>query len=178
MSPTLLPTLPDAARLWLLALTQPVDPAVLAPEIDSLLGKWRHKGTQYQADWALLEGRILAIAEPTLAEQPSGCAIDGMQRGLGQALGRLGLRLEDPQAVLVRLPEGLSILPRSDLAARLGLSHSLLSKVESDERTLSGGALAGLAAALGEPLAMVTLRAGIVPPELLARILADPDRYL
>lgn len=119
MSPTLLPTLPDAARLWLLALTEPADPAVLAPEIDALLGKWRHKGTQYQADWALLEGRILAIAEPTLAEQPSGCAIDGMQRGLGQALGRLGLRLEDPQAVLVRLPEGLSILPRSDLAARL-----------------------------------------------------------
>ncbi len=67
---------------------------------------------------------------------------------------------------------------QSDLAARLGLSHSLLSKVESDERTLSGGALAGLAAALGEPLAMVNLRAGIVPPELLARILADPDRYL
>ena len=119
MSPALFSTLPDAARLWLLALTQAVDPAMLAPEIDALLGKWRHKGTQYQADWALLEGRILAIAEPTLAEQPSGCAIDGMQRGLGHALGRLGLSLEDPQAVLVRLPGGLSILPRADLAARL-----------------------------------------------------------
>ncbi|MEI6471338.1 MAG: hypothetical protein WCO20_01725 [Holophagaceae bacterium] len=119
MSPALFSTLPDAARLWLLALTQAVDPAMLAPEIDALLGKWRHKGTQYQADWALLEGRILAIAEPTLAEQPSGCAIDGMQRGLGQALGRLELRLEDPQAVLVRLPDGLRTLPRADLAAHL-----------------------------------------------------------
>ena len=119
MSSALFPTLPDSARLWLLALTQPVAPAVLAPELDALLGKWRHKGTQYQADWALLEGRILAIAEPTLAEQPSGCAIDGMQRGLGQALGRLGLRLEDPQAVLVRPAEGLTILPRTELAARL-----------------------------------------------------------
>ena len=119
MSPALFSTLPDAARLWLLALTQAVDPAMLAPEIDALLGKWRHKGTQYQADWALLEGRILAIAEPTLAEQPSGCAIDGMQRGLGQALGRLGLRLEDPQAVLVRLPDGLRTLPRADLATHL-----------------------------------------------------------
>ncbi len=119
MSPALFSTLPDAARLWLLALTQAVDPAMLAPEIDALLGKWRHKGTQYQADWALLEGRILAIAEPTLAEQPSGCAIDGMQRGLGQALGRLELRLEDPQAVLVRLPDGLRTLPRADLATHL-----------------------------------------------------------
>lgn len=119
MSPVLFPALPDAARLWLLALTHPVDPAVLAPEIDALLGKWRHKGTQYQADWALLEDRILAIAEPTLAEQPSGCAIDGMQRGLGQALARLELRLEDPQAVLVRLPGGLASLPRTELAARL-----------------------------------------------------------
>ena len=114
-----LSTLPDDARLWLLALANPVDASLLAPEVDALLGKWRHKGTQYQAGWTLLEDRILAIAEPTLAAQPSGCAIDGMLRGVNQIAGRLGMTLEDPQAVIVRLADGLRAIPRTDLEARL-----------------------------------------------------------
>ncbi|MBP1773023.1 MAG: hypothetical protein H6P99_2186 [Holophagaceae bacterium] len=111
--------LPDPARLWLLALVEPTDAARLAPEVDALLGRWRHKGVQYQATWTLLEGRILAIAEPILATQPSGCAIDGMLRGMNQIAGRLGLALEDPQAVIVRSPDGIRAIPRADLEARL-----------------------------------------------------------
>jgi hypothetical protein len=111
--------LPDEARLWLLALAQPVDPAVLALELNDLLGRWHHKGTQYQAAWALLEQRLVAIAEPTLAAAPSGCAIDGMLRGLDRAATRLGTALEDPTAVLARLPGGLCAFPRPALEARL-----------------------------------------------------------
>ena len=59
--------LPDDARLWLLALTHDTEAAVLAPEVESLLGRWRHKGVQYQGAWTLLERRILAIAENTAA---------------------------------------------------------------------------------------------------------------
>jgi len=110
--------LPDDARLWLLALRQSTETPVLAPEMDALLGRWRHKGVQYQGAWTLLEHRLLAVAEPTLAAQPSGCAIDGMLRGVNQIAGKLGLALEDPQAVIVRLAEGLRAIPRSDLEAR------------------------------------------------------------
>ena len=111
--------LPDDTRLWLLAFSQPVSATQLAPDIEALLGRWRHKGIQYTASWTLLEDRILAIAEPTLAAQPSGCAIDSMLRGVRQVAERLGLDLQDPQAVLTHGAEGLRVFDRADLAARL-----------------------------------------------------------
>ena len=119
MSLTAFSALPDEARLWLLALAQPTEASVLAPEMDGLLGRWRHKGVQYAGAWALLERRLLAVAEPTLAAQPSGCAIDGMLRGVSQIATRLSLPLEDPQAVLVRLAGGLQAIPRPELEIRL-----------------------------------------------------------
>jgi hypothetical protein len=119
MSLSAFAALPDDARLWLLALAQPTEAPLLAPEVDALMGRWRHKGIQYSGAWTLLEGRILAIAEPTLAAQPSGCAIDGMLRGVHQLATRLGLTLEDPQAVLVRLADGIHALARQELEARL-----------------------------------------------------------
>lgn len=111
--------LPDDARLWLVAFDGPVDAQLLAPEMEALLGRWRHKGVQYHGAWTLLEDRILAVAEPTLAVQPSGCAIDGMLRGVRQAAERLGLALQDAEAVLTRLPGGLRAFPRAELEARL-----------------------------------------------------------
>lgn len=111
--------LPDDARLWLVAFDGPVDAQLLAPEMEALLGRWRHKGVQYHGTWTLLEDRILAVAEPTLAVQPSGCAIDGMLRGVRQAAERLGLALQDAEAVHTRLPEGLRAFPRAELEARL-----------------------------------------------------------
>lgn len=111
--------LPDEARLWLFALERPTAASVLAADLDAFLGRWRHKGIQYQGAWALLEHRILAISEPTLAAQPSGCAIDGMLRGITQITANLGQALEDPQAVLVRLRDGLHALRRAELETRL-----------------------------------------------------------
>jgi len=112
-------TLPDDARLWLFALTRPTETSVLAPDLEALLGRWRHKGIQYQGAWSLLEHRIIAIAEPTLAAQPSGCAIDGMLRGVNQLTAKQGMILEDPQAVLVRLEDGIQAIRRSELESRL-----------------------------------------------------------
>ena len=111
--------LPDEARLWLVAFDRPVDAAQIAPEVEALLARWRHKGVQYHAAWTLLEGRILAIAEPTLAVQPSGCAIDGMLRGVRQIAERQGLGLQDPQDILIRSAEGPRAFVRADLEARL-----------------------------------------------------------
>ncbi len=111
--------LPDDARLWLVAFDRPVAVERLAPEVDTLLGRWRHKGVEYHGTWTLLEDRILAIAEPTLASQPSGCAIDGMLRGVRQIAERLDLGLQDSHDVLARLPEGLRAFIRADLEGRL-----------------------------------------------------------
>ncbi len=123
MSLSAFAALPDDARLWLLALAQPAETPpetlALAPEMDALMGRWRHKGVQYSGAWTLLDHRLLAIAEPTLAAQPSGCAIDGMLRGVHQLAAKLGLALEDPQAVLVQLADGIQAIPRTELEARL-----------------------------------------------------------
>ena len=113
-------TLPDDTRLWLVALDRPAEAERLAPDLESFLGRWRHKGVQYHAAWTLLEDRILAIAEPTLATSPSGCAIDGMLRSVRHIAEQLGLGVLDPQAVIARLPEGLRVFSRADLEARLG----------------------------------------------------------
>ncbi len=112
-------TLPDDARLWLLALTCPTEAVVLAPDLDAFLARWRHKGIQYQGAWTLLDNRIIAIAEPTLAAQPSGCAIDGMLRGIAQISAKLGMALEDPLVILVRLQDGIQAIQRSELQAKL-----------------------------------------------------------
>lgn len=118
MSLSAFAALPDDARLWLLALASPTEPAVLAPEMEALMGRWRHKGVQYQGVWTLLENRILAVAEPLLASAPSGCAIDGMLRGVHQLAAKVGVPLEDPHAVIARLAEGIRAIPRQDLEAR------------------------------------------------------------
>ncbi len=119
MSLSAFAALPDDARLWLLALSRPTEASVLAPDMEVLLGRWRHKGIQYQGAWTLLEHRIIAIAEPTLASQPSGCAIDGMLRGVAQIVARQGMALEDPQAVIVQLEDGIHAIRRSELESRL-----------------------------------------------------------
>lgn len=115
--------LPDDARLWLLALEPAPDAAAqarLGEAMDALIAEWRHKGVQYAGAWALIEGRILALAEPTMTTAPSGCAIDGMMRKVNRHLAELHLGLVDVAAsVLVRAKDGLRAIPKTDLEARL-----------------------------------------------------------
>ena len=115
--------LPGQARLWLLALDAAPEAAVrvrLEQGLAELLGHWRHKGQAYQAVGALLEPQLLAVAEPTLAGQPSGCAIDGMLRRLHRLLAELGLSpVDSERCILVRRGSGLEAIPKAELQARL-----------------------------------------------------------
>lgn len=115
--------LPDDARLWLLALDPAPDAATqarIAETMDALVAEWRHKGVAYQGAWTLLEGRILALAEPTMTSAPSGCAIDGMMRKVDRLTTGLGLAVVDPATtVLARAREGLRAIPKADLEVRL-----------------------------------------------------------
>lgn len=64
------------------------------------------------------------------------------------------------------------------LAACIGVSNTVLSRVESGEKRLAEDALLRLAETLGEDPDRVLLRAGVLPERLRARIARDPDGFL
>jgi len=121
MSP--LHALPDHSRLWLLALASLPDrgtEARLRRGLEEILAQWRHKGQVYQGVSLLLEPQLIAVAEPSLATQPSGCAIDGMLRKVHRLVDQLNLGLVDPGAsILVRQGGTLVPIAKADLQARL-----------------------------------------------------------
>jgi hypothetical protein len=115
--------LPDHSRLWLLALEPLPDPATqtrLRRGLEEIVSQWRHKGQAYQGAGLLLEPQLIAVAEPSLASQPSGCAIDGMLRKVRRLVEDLRLGLTDPAvSVVVRLGDRLEAIPKAELQARL-----------------------------------------------------------
>lgn len=124
MSLDALNALPDDARLWLIALEPAPEAAALerlSSAMDGFVAEWRHKGVQYAGAWTLLDGRLVALAEPTMTTAPSGCAIDGMMRKVNRTLEELALGRVDPTtAVLARTASGLRAIPKTELEARLG----------------------------------------------------------
>jgi hypothetical protein len=130
-----LENLPDHARIWLFAFEQAPDPrqeTLLRERLGALLARWRHKGQAYQAAFTFLHAQLVAVAEPTLATQPSGCAIDGMLRACRRAVEEAGLTLVDPAGkVLARLENGLQAFPKAQLPqliqeGRLGAGTPIL----------------------------------------------------
>jgi hypothetical protein len=116
-------SLPGTSRLWLLAMQNPPEPGTetaLRQGLEQVITRWRHKGQAYQGVGVLLEPQLIAVAEPTLATQPSGCAIDGMLRRVQHLVEGLGLALVDPAAsILVRLNDRLVAIPKEEIQARL-----------------------------------------------------------
>ncbi len=74
-----------------------------------------------------------------------------------------------------RLARGWS---QQELGERVGIGASHLSKIEGGERSLAAGTCEPLAEALGLDADVVRLRAGVVPPAVLARMQADPEGAL
>jgi DNA-binding Lrp family transcriptional regulator len=67
---------------------------------------------------------------------------------------------------------------QAELAGRIGVSTTVLSRVEHGEKRLSEDALDRLAEAWGEDPERLRLRAGHLPAELAGRIAADPEGFL
>lgn len=114
--------LPDDSRLWIRALAQPLDAdgrARLEAGLTEVLGNWRHKGHVYEGAWELFEDRLLAVVEPNMATNPSGCAIDGMLRKVERLAQEAGAPLLDEEQVVVRLGSGLRAFPKAELGDRL-----------------------------------------------------------
>lgn len=117
-----LASLPDNARLWLVALAAPVAPAVqaaLTSGMARLLADWRHKGVAYRGAWGLFDNQILAVAESIMTTAPSGCAIDGFFRKLARLRTELGLEALPEDRVVARVGGSLLAFERSALADHL-----------------------------------------------------------
>lgn len=110
--------LPDDARLWLFVLETPMDsdarPGFEARLTESL-GSWQHKGTSYDAAFTLLEDQILVVAEPTMAVNPSGCAINGLNRKVEKRAAEAGATLVPDGPVVIKASGGLKVVPREGL---------------------------------------------------------------
>jgi GTP cyclohydrolase I len=69
-------------------------------------------------------------------------------------------------------------LTQGQLADRLGVSESLVCKLEAGRRALAPDHVDALAAALGEAPERLALLAGTLSPAQLARVRADPEGFL
>lgn len=109
----MLDTLPDAARAWLFPLDRTLDDAeadALRADLAAWLPSWVSHGRPVQAEAAVLAGRVVAvgavISEADVNAGVSGCGIDAMERAVAAALGRGGVGLAPPLAVLYRDGDG------------------------------------------------------------------------
>ena len=69
-------------------------------------------------------------------------------------------------------------LSQSELAHRIGITPSFLSRMEGDERTPSREHLESIARIMGLDAEVVQLRAGVLPQALLNKIQRHPESYL
>ncbi|TNE90373.1 MAG: GTP cyclohydrolase I FolE2 [Deltaproteobacteria bacterium] len=69
-------------------------------------------------------------------------------------------------------------ISQSEMADRLAIGNSYLSRVESGAKPLSVDTLERAAEVLGQDPVVVKLRAGVIPAELLAAVQGDPEGFL
>lgn len=115
-------TLPDEARLWLLVLDRPLDATEAArfeAGMEDVLGGWRHKGVAYQGTWSLRDAQLLLVAEPTMAEQPSGCAITGLMTRLARLAAEVGRTFIPDGPLVVCDCGGFRPIAREDIQGAL-----------------------------------------------------------
>lgn len=111
--------LPDDARLWLFVLDRPLE-GVSRTRFEASLAEalrgWQHKGTRYDAAaFTLAEGQVLLVAEPTMAVNPSGCAIEGLNRRVEHRVAEASAALVAEGPVVVKGAHGLVPVDRESL---------------------------------------------------------------
>jgi hypothetical protein len=101
--------LPDDARLWVFAASQPIAgerAALLLTAVDDWLAEWKAHGEPLTCgrDWR--ENRFLAIGVDQSSAGASGCSIDALFRVLQQLQGALGTSLVGGGRVFYRSRSG------------------------------------------------------------------------
>lgn len=119
MNLTVFSHLPDDARLWLFVLDRRLEGALrerFEASLAEALSGWQHKGTRYDAAaFTLVEGQILVVAEPTMAVNPSGCAIESLNRKVAQRVAEVGADLVAEGPVVIKEALGFAPVDRESL---------------------------------------------------------------
>ena len=102
MSRTDFDQLPDASRVWVFGVSDPLPPAEEATfltAVDGFLDGWVAHGHALRCarDWR--HGRFLLVAVDEASEPPSGCSIDAMVGVLKAEQERLGVTIVDHTCV-------------------------------------------------------------------------------
>lgn len=106
---SLLPTLPDEARVWIYALDRTLRPdegdalrEALAPH----LATWTTHGRPVRGQSALVAGRFLLVAGHLEAGDISGCGIDASVHAVEVSTEAVGVGLASSLLVFYRTPDG------------------------------------------------------------------------
>ncbi|HEX8299846.1 MAG TPA: hypothetical protein VF594_11860 [Rubricoccaceae bacterium] len=109
-------SLPDSARLWLVATDG--DPSVMLADVRAFCESWQSHGRSVHARADVLAGRVLAVAaqisDAEFNAGVSGCGIDAMQHAVEASAARHGLLLTPALSVTYRDGSGAwQSVPRS-----------------------------------------------------------------
>ncbi len=94
-----LESLPNSSKLWVVGLSSPLSDSQsesLGLSLSTLLSDWIHKGQHYSPAYAILFKQVIVIAEESMAQQASGCAIDGLMKRLEAITTRLSMQKINP----------------------------------------------------------------------------------
>lgn len=103
------PTIPDAARVWVLGAAQPVfgdEAATLLSQVERFIHGWAAHGAPVVGarDWRY--DRFLLIAADEEATGVSGCSVDALYRALRLIEREIGVSILDGSLVFYRDPTG------------------------------------------------------------------------
>jgi hypothetical protein len=115
--------MPDHARVFIHALSRPLDEAEVArflERVDLFLDGWVAHGETVSGarDWR--HGRFLLIAADESVTGLSGCSIDSLVRTMKELEAEFGLSLLDSKPVYYRGPRGVERVDREEFGRRVG----------------------------------------------------------
>ena len=112
--------LPDSARVWIFAASDPLvgEPAkVLLAEVDAYLAEWKAHGLPLTTAREWRDDRFLAIGVDQRDAHASGCSIDGLFRVLQRLQQSLGTSLVGGGRIFYRSNGSIVCVSRADFAS-------------------------------------------------------------
>jgi len=110
LSSSLLPDLPDAARVWIHPATDALSAKtqdVLLKQLRAFVARWSSHNQAVEGDAAVLHDRFVILAGARVdGADPSGCAIDDATQAVDEAAGALGIDWVPSLHVLYQTEDG------------------------------------------------------------------------
>ncbi len=123
-SPSLLPDLPQAARVWIHPATAPLTEetqATLLERLRAFVERWSSHNQAVRGGAAILHDRFVILAGARMdGSDPSGCAIDDATHAVDEAAEALGIEWVPSLHVLYRTEDGpIAAVSRAEFQNRV-----------------------------------------------------------